>query len=167
MYQPVAYKFTSTKEYIDEFPVAYKQWRADTHCSKNHGYSLSIKFYFGSNTLDRRNWVADFSGFKELKQILKDQFDHKTLIAADDPDLRRYQQMNDDGLLDLTVVPHVGCELLADMLYKYMNGVYIPDYLGATEAERIWCYKVEIRETQTNMALREGHREWNEDLFAE
>jgi hypothetical protein len=26
---------------------------------------------------------------------------------------------------------------------------------------------VEVRETQSNMAFREGHREWNEDLFAE
>jgi hypothetical protein len=25
---------------------------------------------------------------------------------------------------------------------------------------------VEVRETQSNMAFREGHREWNEDLFA-
>jgi hypothetical protein len=25
---------------------------------------------------------------------------------------------------------------------------------------------VEVRETQANMAYREGHREWNEDLFA-
>jgi hypothetical protein len=24
---------------------------------------------------------------------------------------------------------------------------------------------VEVRETQANMAYREGHREWNEDLF--
>jgi hypothetical protein len=44
--------------------------------------------------------------------------------------------------------------------------VYIPDYLGHGEAQRLWCYRVEVRETQSNMAFREGHREWNEDLFA-
>ena len=36
---------------------------------------------------------------------------------------------------------------------------------GPGEAERLWCYRVEVRETQTNMAWREGHREWGEDLF--
>jgi len=51
------------------------------------------------------------------------------------------------------------------MLYKYMNGVFIPDMWGPGEAERLWCYRVEVRETQTNMAWREGHREWGEDLF--
>lgn len=161
---PVAYRFTSTKEYIDEFPCAYKQWKADTHCNLNHGYSFSIKFYFGANDLDRRGWVLDYGGFKELKQILKDQFDHRTLIAADDPDLERYKQLEKDGLLKLTVLPSMGCEKIADMLYKFMNHVYIPDYLGTGEAERVWCYRVEVRETQSNMAFREGHREWNEDL---
>jgi hypothetical protein len=37
---------------------------------------------------------------------------------------------------------------------------------GPGEAKRLWCYRVEVRETQSNMAFREGHREWNEDLFA-
>ena len=57
-------------------------------------------------------------------------------------------------------------EGLSDMLYKYVNGVYIPEMWGPGEAERLWCYRVEVRETQSNMAFREGHREWNEDLLA-
>lgn len=166
-YQPIAYKFTSTKEYVDEFPCAYKQWKADTHCNLNHGYSFSIKLYFGANVLDRRGWVVDYGGLKELKQILKDQFDHRTLIAADDPDLAKYKQLEQDNILKLTILPAMGCELIADMLYKYINGIYIPTYLGQGESERVWCYKVEVRETQSNMAFREGHREWNEDLFQE
>ena len=48
----------------------------------------------------------------------------------------------------------------------YINAVYIPDMWGHHESERLWCYRVEVRETQANMAFREGHREWNEDLFA-
>ena len=164
-YTPVAYRFTSTKEYHDEFPCAYKQWKADTHCKLNHGYSFSMKFYFGANELDKRGWVVDYGGLKELKQILKDQFDHKTIIAVDDPDLEKYKQLEKDGILSLTVLPGMGCEMIADMLYKYVNGVYLPDYLGAGESERVWCYRVEVRETQSNMAFREGHRCWNEDLF--
>ena len=68
--QPVQYKYTSTKEYIDAFPCAYRQWRADSHCNLNHGYSFSMKFYFGTNDLDVRNWAADYGGLKELKKIL-------------------------------------------------------------------------------------------------
>ena len=54
---------------------------------------------------------------------------------------------------------------LDDWFRVYVNGVYIPEMWGPGEAERLWCYRVEARETQSNMAFREGHREWNEDLF--
>jgi 6-pyruvoyltetrahydropterin/6-carboxytetrahydropterin synthase len=165
MYQPRVYRYVSTKEYHQEFPCAYKQWRADTHCNLNHGYSFSLRFFFGADELDRRGWVCDYGGLKELKQILKDQFDHRTLIAADDPDLETYRQLEQQGILKLTVLPGMGCERIADMLYKFVNGVYIPDYLGQGESQRIWCYRVEVRETESNMSWREGHREWNENLL--
>jgi len=163
-YQPVTYKFTSTKEYCDAFPVAYRQWKADSHCNAIHGYAFSMKFYFGTNDLDARNWSMDYGGLRELKQLLEDQFDHSLLVAEDDPHLEWYKEAQSRGIAKLTILPKLGCESLADMLYKFVNSVYIPDYLGKWESERIWCYRVEVRETRSNMAFREGHREWNEDL---
>jgi len=165
MNQAITYKYVSTKEYIDEFPCAYRQWRADSHCNLNHGYSFSMKFHFGTNNLDARNWVADYGGLKELKSVLKGQFDHTTLVAEDDPELEFYKEMERRKLAKLTILPALGCEALADMLYKYVNGVYIPDNWGQGEADRLWCFKVEVRETQSNMAHRNGHREWNENLL--
>lgn len=163
--QPVAYRYSSTKEYVDAFPCAYRQWRADSHCNMIHGYAFTIKFYFGSDTLDVRNWVQDYGGLKELKKILEDQFDHTLLVAEDDPCIATFEELARLGLAKLTFLPKLGCECLADTLYRYMNTVYLPDLLGPGEAERVWCYKVEVRETQANMAFREGHREWNEDLY--
>lgn len=164
--QPITYKYVSTKEYHDAFPVAYRQWRDHGgNCSTIHGYAFTIKFFFGSNELDVRNWVVSYGGLRELKQTLEDQFDHKLLVSADDPHLDWYQEAQKRGIAKLTILPRLGCEGLADMLYKYVNGVYIPDMWGPGEAERLWCFRVEVRETQSNMAYREGHREWNEDLF--
>jgi 6-pyruvoyltetrahydropterin/6-carboxytetrahydropterin synthase len=160
------YKYVSTKEYHDAFPCAYRQWRADSHCNLIHGYSFSMKFYFGTDNLDVRNWAADYGGLKELKNVLESQFDHTLLVAEDDPELNFYLQLQERKLAKLTILPKLGCEGLADQLYKYVNGVYIPDMWGPSESERLWCYRVEVRETQSNMAFREGHREWNEDLFA-
>jgi len=162
---PITYKYTSTKEYHDAFPCAYRQWRADSHCNMIHGYSFSMKFYFGTNDLDVRNWAADYGGLKELKKILEDQFDHTLLVARDDPEFETFKLLESKKLAKLTVLPKLGCEGLADMLYKYVNGVYIPEMWGLGEHNRLWCYRVEVRETQSNMAFREGHREWNEDLF--
>ena len=165
--QPITYRYTSTKEYVNAFPVAYRQWK-DTggNCSVIHGYAFNIKLYFGTNDLDVRNWVVSFGGLRELKEVLEQQFDHKLLVAEDDPHLDWYKEAEKRGIAKLTILPRLGCEGLADQLYKFINGVYIPDMLGAGEAERVWCYKVIVRETISNMAFREGHREWNEDLFA-
>ncbi len=162
---PVVYKHNSTKEYIDAFPCAYRQWRADSHCNQIHGYAFSMRFFFGSDTLDVRNWVTDYGSLKPLKQFLEGQFDHTLLVAEDDPELEYYNQLQSKKLAKLTILPALGCEKLADQIYKYVNGVFIPDVFGTGEAERIWCYRVEVRETSSNMAFREGHREWNEELF--
>ena len=159
-------KYISTKTYKQIGPVAYRQHRADSHCNLIHGYAFSMKFYFGTNNLDVRNWAADYGGLKELKNVLESQFDHTLLVAEDDPELDLYKEMERRNIAKLTILPKLGCEGLADQLYKYVNGVYIPDMWGKAEAERLWCYRVEVRETQSNMAFREGHREWNEDLFA-
>jgi len=164
-FEPRTYKYVSTKEYIDAFPCAYRQFRADSHCNLIHGYAFSMKFYFGTDNLDVRNWVADYGGLKELKKELENQFDHTLLVAIDDPELPFYREMEKRKLAKLTVLPRLGCEGLADTLYKFVNGVYIPDFWGPSEAERLWCFRVEVRETLANMAYREGHREWNEDLF--
>ena len=125
-----------------------------------------MKFYFGTNDLDVRNWAMDYGGLKELKKILEDQFDHTLLVAQDDPEIETFKLLESKKMAKLTILPRLGCEGLADMLYKYVNAIYIPDLLGRVESDRLWCYRVEVRETQSNMAFREGHREWNEDLFA-
>ncbi len=50
-------KYISTKTYKQIGPVAYRQWRADSHCNLIHGYALSFHFEFECDTLDARNWT--------------------------------------------------------------------------------------------------------------
>lgn len=152
------YKYVSTKEWVDAFPCAYRQWKADSHCNKIHGYSFTIKVYFGCETLDVRNWCMDYGGLKELKKILEGQFDHTLLVSEDDPNMDLYKEMEKRGIASLTILPALGCESLSRMIHEYINTVYLPDLLGPGEAERIWCFRVEVRETQANMAYFEAHR---------
>lgn len=157
-------KFVSTKYYPNLGSVAYRQHRADSHCNLIHGYALSFKFYFECDQLDVRNWAMDYGGLRPLKDKLDDWFDHTLLVAADDPDRETLLDLGKKGLAKITEVERTGCEGLADFLYKYVNGIFLPEY-GTQEAERLWCFRVEVSETLQNMAYREGHREDNEDLF--
>ena len=154
-------KYISTKSYRHLGPVAYRQWRADSHCNLIHGYALSFHFEFETDDLDARNWVMDFGGLRPLKDKLEEWFDHTLLVAVDDPHRDKLLELGRLGLAKITEVEKTGCEGLSDFLYEYINTIFLPQY-GAEEAKRIWCCRVEVRETDSNMAMRVGHREDNE-----
>ena len=148
-------KYVSTKTYNHLGPVAYRQWRADSHCNLIHGYALSFHFEFECDALDARNWCMDFGGLRPLKENLEDWFDHTLLVAEDDPDREHLLKLGELGLAKITEVAKTGCEGISDFLYEYINTIMLPEY---GEGDRVWCSKVEVRETASNMAMRIGHR---------
>ncbi len=93
--------FRSTKTYGQEqgLSCAFRQWRANhSHCQLLHGYALGFMFVFQADKLDERGWVMDFGGLKGLKQALQDTFDHKVVIAADDPNLEQFLDLHKLGI---------------------------------------------------------------------
>ena len=152
-------KYISTKTYNQIGPVAYRQWKADSHCNLIHGYALSFHFEFECDTLDARNWCMDFGGLKPLKGLLEDWFDHTLLVAQDDPMREHLLNLGKLKLAKITEVEKTGCEGIAAFLYEYINTIFLTNY---GEKDRVWCSKVEVRETDSNMAMRVGHREDNE-----
>ena len=130
------YKYTSTKEYNQIGPVAYRQWRADSHCKLIHGYALSFKLYFGCDELDVRNWAMDYGGLRQLKDKLEEWFDHTMLLATDDPHYAEIKALEKIGVAKITEVGRTGCEGLADFIYWYVNSTFLPS-CGAQEAERL------------------------------
>lgn len=150
--------YCSTKEYNQIGPVAYRQWRADSHCNLIHGYALSFKLYFEATTLDARNWVVDYGSLRPLKGLLEEWFDHKLLVAEDDPYMAHFQRIEQWGLAKLTVVEKTGCEGLADFIIRYINEQWLPLHYPEKAEDgtlRVICRKVEVRETGANMAYAE------------
>jgi 6-pyruvoyltetrahydropterin/6-carboxytetrahydropterin synthase len=141
--------YTSTKEYPNLTPVAYRQWRAQSHCNKVHGYSFSFKLEFEATTLDAYNWVVDYGSLRPLKDFLEEHFDHKLLVAEDDPKRDDFIALAAAGLADITWVEKTGCEGIASFIIEYINTMWLPlHYPG----KRVVCRRVEVRETHANMA---------------
>lgn len=115
-YQP-QYYVTKTFGHDLGLSAAFRQWRAISHCQFVHGYALAIELTFVANSLDSRNWVIDFGAFSEVKELLKSMLDHKLLVAQDDPCLDYLVEGSKLGLFDLEIVPNVGCECFAEMIY--------------------------------------------------
>lgn len=149
----MSYRYRSTKTYGAEVGLscAFRQWRADSHCRFIHGYALGITVTFEAQTLDRNGWVIDFGGLKTLKQQLVDRFDHKLLVAGDDPYLPGLQALTlGTGAADVVVVPATGCEAFAQQVCRMAQEWLLAN--GHTDG-RVRVHSVEVREHGANSAI--------------
>jgi 6-pyruvoyltetrahydropterin/6-carboxytetrahydropterin synthase len=144
--------YTSTKTYGHELGLSccFRQWRAShSHCRFLHGYALSVRLEFEADELDDRNWVVDFGGLKDLKQALQKTFDHKTVVANDDPLIDWFHQGHEQGLLDIVILDGVGCERFARHVHQLAS--YWLD--RHSYAPRCRVSLVEVREHGSNSAI--------------
>lgn len=144
----------STKTYGHEVGLSacFRQHKATSHCNRLHGYALAVSLKFQAVSLDERNWVMDFGGLKPVKALLEDLFDHKLLVAFDDPHLGYLRGLEALGLADLVVMKAVGCEAFAEHIYFevrqwMMRSSYYP---------RVVLVSVEVREHGANSAIYVG-----------
>lgn len=144
-------RFQSTKTYGHTIGLsaAFRQWRAESHCNKIHGYALAIRFVFEAEELDVRNWVVDFGSLKALKGLLEDTFDHKLLVAEDDPRLEEFKRLQDLGMADVVIVPATGCERFAEMIFD-VTSQWLKD---AGYSPRCRLVEVEVSEHGANSAI--------------
>jgi 6-pyruvoyltetrahydropterin/6-carboxytetrahydropterin synthase len=146
-----------TKHYGHEqgLSACFRQWRADSHCALLHGYALAFTFVFEADDLDHRGWVVDFGNLDALKAELKRMFDHKLLVAGDDPDLEQLKALFDSNLAEGYVFPDgVGCEKFA----KYAFGVAREVLKGLGEYPRVRVISCEVREHGANSAIYIGDK---------
>jgi 6-pyruvoyltetrahydropterin/6-carboxytetrahydropterin synthase len=148
--------YLSTKYFGHEVGMscAFRQHRADSHCRLVHGYALAFKFVFEASSLDVRNWVVDFGGLKNLKGILETTFDHKTIVAEDDPEIEWFRQGARLGVLELVEVPAAGCEKFAEMVFE-VTEQWLKD---AGYGDRVRLRSVEVSEHGANSAIFEGDK---------
>jgi 6-pyruvoyltetrahydropterin/6-carboxytetrahydropterin synthase len=149
-------KFQSTKLF-DGFSCVFRQWKAEgTHCRFLHGYGISFRVWF-EGELDERNWVWDFGHAKRSQYRIDElspkawmdyMFDHTTIVAEDDPGLGGFKTMDQLGIIQLRIIPAVGCEKFAEYIYNKLNPWVLNDSNG-----RVRITQVEVREHEKNTAL--------------
>lgn len=145
----IEYRSTKTYTHSVGLSAAFRQWRADSHCRFIHGYSLQVKVTFSADELDIRNWVVDFGSLKSFKGWLEDTFDHKLLVATDDPDLGAFAKMELAGLCQLRMVTATGCEAFARLIWEYLESWLIDNGY----APRVSLEEVEVKEHEANSAI--------------
>lgn len=142
-------KYRSTKTYTHELGLSacFRQWRAKSHCRFFHGYALSFKFEFVATHLDDNNWVVDFGSLKDLRQKLEEKFDHRMVVAKDDPEYATIMELEKKGLVQTTTLDNVGCEAFAFEAFQLAKQVV---FHLAPRAHVLSC---ECREHGANSAI--------------
>jgi 6-pyruvoyltetrahydropterin/6-carboxytetrahydropterin synthase len=133
-------KYYSKKHYDHNqgLSCTFRQWKAThSHCEKLHGYSLAITFEFSTDELDHRNWCLDFGGMKQIKQWLSDLLDHTTLIDQDDPHLDEFKRLDNMSIINLRVMPGVGCEKFAEFIFTYVENWVEEQTKGRVNLEKV------------------------------
>ena len=141
--------YQSTKV-IELGSCAFRQWGADhSHCHFLHGYQLKAKFKFGGSELDNKNWLVDFGGLKDLKAVLQDMFDHRLMIAENDPCLDLFKELEKRDACVLRIMPKgVGIERAAELCFNIAS-----DMIAEKYGDRCWVDEVEVFEHENNSAV--------------
>lgn len=151
-------RFRVTKNYSPEqgLSATFRQWRATSHCRFIHGYALGVRVTFecDEDALDDNGWVGNFGGLKSFKQWLCDTFDHKMLVAIDDPAIGLFRDMNREPigkpqLIQLIEVERTGCEGFAKMIGQKLILDFLPDFAVGRDVRVV---SVEVYEHTGNSA---------------
>jgi 6-pyruvoyltetrahydropterin/6-carboxytetrahydropterin synthase len=150
-------RYYSTKKYGHELGMscAFRQWRARSHCRFIHGYPLAFEFVFSASELDENNWVIDFGGMKSMKAMLEEHFDHKTIVAQDDPEMRTFESLHALSIIDIKILPAVGMEKVAEYVFGLGEKWLIDN--GHTPRVRLELVQVWEHNNNSAMVARRGN----------
>jgi len=142
------WRVVKTYGHDEGLSCTFRQWQAThSHCRFLHGYALAFRFSFATAALDDRGWCIDFGGLKPLRAWLHEMFDHTLLAASDDPHLAALRALEAQGLVQLRVLPAIGCEAFAAHAYSWTS-----DFLARETGQRVWLESVAVSEHAGNTA---------------
>jgi len=135
---PAARFFRLEKNYGCEaaFSCCYRYWQAaDARRRFLHGYGLSFTIAFAAQSLDKSGQIIESAALKPVQAWLQKSFDHKILLAADDPARPVFQNMAQAGLCDVRIMPYIGCEAFAYFVWQNADAIARQISRGRVRAE--------------------------------
>lgn len=136
---------------FDDLPCSHRSWAHDGRCRFLHGYERRFTIDFRCDELEPgTGFVVDFGQLREVRELLQRQFDHTTIVSADDPELALFEQLDERGVIDLRVMEHSGMEGAARWVMARVDAL-----IGELTAGRVSVERVEARESRKNALILE------------
>lgn len=90
--------------------------------------------------------MIDDGTLDEVKTALRDQFDHTTLIAVDDPQRDLFELLADRGVIDLRIMDDTGMAGTAAWTFETVESI-----VGLATGGRVWVSRIKARESRNNV----------------
>ena len=134
-----------------DFSTGHRVYQHESKCAHLHGHNYRIHFYCEAPQLDSVGRVIDFSDIKTyLCNWLEDEWDHRLLLAYDDPLLEDFKQLHEKGGVNLNVMPEgygPGIEDSCKYIYDKITPMIALKTFG-----RAWIENIRIYEHENNWA---------------
>ncbi|MEB3984221.1 6-carboxytetrahydropterin synthase [Mycobacterium sp. 663a-19] len=128
-------------------PCCRRSWANQGKRFFLHGYERTFEVEFACAETEPGTGVVVGSGtVGEIDAALRHQFDHTTLIAADDPQRDLFELLAERGVIDLRIMDNTGMEGSAAWVFDTAEQI-----VGLATAGRVWVSRIKARESRNHV----------------
>lgn len=134
------------RKQFDSLPCCHRSWTNEGKRFFLHGYERTFEIEFAcAQTEPGTDLVVGPDTLEEIREALRKQFDHTTLIAADDPERDLFELLAERGVIDLRIMDSTGMERSAAWVFDTVESIVV----RATQG-RVWVSQIKARESHSN-----------------
>lgn len=131
------------RKLFDNLPCCHRSWANQGKQFFLHGYERSFEVEFACAETESD---TDSNAVRVIRAALLYQFDHTTLIAADDPQRELFELLAQRGVIDLRIMDNTGMEGSAAWVFDTAERI-----VGRATAGRVWVSRIKARESRNHV----------------
>jgi 6-pyruvoyl-tetrahydropterin synthase len=133
------------RKLFDNLPCCHRSWANQGKRFFLHGCERSFEVEFACAETES-DTVVDSTAVRVIRAALRYQFDHTTLIAADDPQRELFKLLAERGVIDLRIMDNTGMEGSAAWVFDTAERI-----AGLATAGRVWVSRIKARESRNHV----------------
>jgi len=109
-----------------------------------HGYERAFEIEFACAETEPDGLVVGSRALKKVRKALRKQFDHTTLVDANDPERDLFELLAKRGVIDLRIMENSGMEGSTAWVFETVDSI-----VGRITRGRVWVSGIKARESDS------------------
>jgi 6-pyruvoyl-tetrahydropterin synthase len=135
------------RKLFDDLPCCHRSWANQGKRFFLHGDERTFEIEFAcAETEPGTGLVVDDNTLNQVRAAIRDQFDHTSLIAVDDPQRDLFDLLADRGVIDLRIMDNTATAGSAAWAFETVERI-----VGQATAGRVWVSRIKARESRNSV----------------